>query len=90
MAHQEHPDDGMTLAGQNLPSPRTLTEDSGMSLTHAQHDAMLALGGTPSDDDFVTKNVLDELLSLELVYWREGELEFTKDGERVYKELAAG
>ena len=60
-----------------------------MSLTQAQHDAMLALGGTPSDDDFVTKNVLDELLSLELVYWREGELEFTRDGERLYNELTA-
>jgi len=61
-----------------------------MSLTEAQHDAILAIGGTPSDDDFITKNVLDELLSLELVHWREGELEFTRDGERVYRELAAG
>ena len=60
-----------------------------MSLTQAQNDAMLSIGGTPSDDDFVTKNVLDELLSLELVYWREGELEFTKDGERVYRDLIA-
>ena len=53
------------------------------------NDAMLTIGGTPSDDDFITKDVLDELLSLELVYWREGELEFTTDGERVFKELAA-
>jgi hypothetical protein len=60
-----------------------------MSLTQDQHDAMLALGGTPSDDDFVTKNVLDELLSLDLVYWREGELEFTKDGQRLYQDLTA-
>lgn len=60
-----------------------------MLLTQAQHDAMLALGGTPSDDDFVTKSILDELQSLELVHWREGELEFTKDGEKVYQELAA-
>jgi len=60
-----------------------------MPLTQALHDAMLTIGGTPSDDDFITKDVLDELLSLELVYWREGELEFTKDGEMVYKELAA-
>jgi hypothetical protein len=90
MAHQEHPDDGTTLVVNNLPNPRTLMEDSAMLLTQAQNDALLAIGGTPSDDDFVTKNVLDELLSLELVYWREGELEFTKGGERVYQELAAG
>jgi len=60
-----------------------------MSLTQALNDAILAIGGTPSDDDFITRDVLDELLSLELVYWREGELEFTKDGERVYQELTA-
>jgi hypothetical protein len=80
----------MTLAGDNFAIARTPTEDSGMLLTQAQNDAMLSLGGTPSDDDFITKNVLDELLSLELVYWRGDELEFTKDGERVCKELAAG
>ncbi len=90
VTHQEQPDDGMTLAGNNLSSPQTLTEVSAMWLTQAQHDAMLMIGGTPSEDDFVTKNVLDELLSLELVYWREGELELTEDGETVYKELVAG
>ena len=61
-----------------------------MWLTQAQHDAMLAIGGTPSEDDFFTKNVLDELQSLDLIQWREGELELTEDGERVFKELAAG
>ena len=60
-----------------------------MILSQAQHDAILALGNTASEQDFVTKEVLDELLSMELVNWRTPtELDFTAAGERVYKDLA--
>ena len=61
-----------------------------MTLSQAQHDAILALGNTDSEFEFVTKDVLDELLSMDLVHWRAPEeLDLTTAGERVYQELAA-
>jgi hypothetical protein len=61
-----------------------------MILSQAQRDAMLALGSTASEQDFVTKEVLDELLSMHLVYWRDpDDVEFTTTGEEIYRGLAA-
>jgi len=61
-----------------------------MNLSERQQEAILTLGNTASGHDFVVKEVLDELLSLELVYWRApDDVDFTKAGEEVYKEIAA-
>ena len=53
-----------------------------------QHDAMIQLGATPSGQDFVSPAVLEELLAMDLVYWRTLEgLDFTPMGERFFHEL---
>jgi hypothetical protein len=60
-----------------------------MNLSKAQRGAMLELGNSASGHDFVPPGVLEELLALELVYWRTPEdLDFTSAGEKVYHELA--
>jgi len=59
-----------------------------MNLTEAQTDALLELGESASGHDFMSRKVLGELLTLELVYWRKpDELDFTAAGEEVYDEL---
>jgi len=60
-----------------------------MNLSKAQRAAMLELGNTASGHDFVPPSVVEELLALELIYWRAPEdLDFTSAGEKVYQELA--
>jgi len=50
---------------------------------------MLKLGDSASGHEFLTPEVLNELLLLELVYWRAPDfLDFTPRGEKVYNELA--
>ena len=59
-----------------------------MNLSDPQRAAMLELGNTASGHAFVPAQVLEELLSLELVYWRApDDLDFTPVGEKVFKEL---
>ncbi len=49
---------------------------------------MLKLGNTASGHDFLTTEVLEELLSLGLVYWRARDsLNFTPVGEQVFDTL---
>jgi hypothetical protein len=60
-----------------------------MNLSESQRDAMLQLGETASGHDFIPPPVLEELLAMELVYWRgPDDLDFTSAGEKVYQELA--
>ena len=60
-----------------------------MNLTEAQTHAMLELGGTAEGHGFIPQRVLDQLLSYELIYWRNaGEVDFTPLGKEVYDELA--
>jgi hypothetical protein len=61
-----------------------------MNLTDAQRDAMLTLANTASGHDFVPQDVLDDLLTMGLVFWRTpDEVNLTPVGERVYQKLAA-
>lgn len=61
-----------------------------MNLTEAQVHAMLELGGSAEGHGFIPQRVLDELLSYELIYWRNpGEVDFTSAGKEVYDELAS-
>ncbi len=61
-----------------------------MNLSERQREAILGLGETASGHQFIPSQVLEELLSMELVYWRGPEdLDFTPAGEKVYNELAA-
>jgi hypothetical protein len=61
-----------------------------MNLSDSHREAILQLGNTPSGDDFLMTDVIEELLSLGLVYWRATDnLDFTPVGERVFKELDA-
>ena len=60
-----------------------------MNLSEPQRDAMLQLGETASGHDFISPQIVEELLAMELVYWRGPEdLDFTPAGEKVYQELA--
>jgi hypothetical protein len=60
-----------------------------MNLSDAQREAMVQFGNTASGHDFISSDILDELLALELVYWRAPEdLDFTPAGEKVWRELA--
>ena len=60
-----------------------------MNLSEPQQQAILQLGNSASGHDFVAPDVLDELLSMKLVYWRGfRDLDFTPEGEQVWKELA--
>jgi len=59
-----------------------------MDLTGAQKEALVELGESATGHDFMSKQVLKELLDLDLVYWRKpGELDFSPAGEQVYNEL---
>jgi hypothetical protein len=59
-----------------------------MDLTEQQSNALLALGESAVGHDFIEPGVLNELLELDLVYWRKpDELDFTAAGEAVYDEL---
>ena len=59
-----------------------------MNLSEPQRDAMLTLANTISGHDFVPQVILDDLLSIGLVYWRnEDQVDFTPAGEKVYQEL---
>jgi hypothetical protein len=61
-----------------------------MNLSDSHREAILQLGNTASGDDFLMTEVIEELLSLGLVYWRATDnLDFTPVGERVFKELGA-
>jgi hypothetical protein len=61
-----------------------------MTLSDAQQDALLTLANTASGHDFVPQTILDELVSMELVYWRTpDEVILTAAGERIYQKLAA-
>ena len=59
-----------------------------MNLSEPQRDAMLRLGDSASGHDFIPPTVLEELLSMKLVYWRAfRDLDFTPAGEQVWKKL---
>jgi hypothetical protein len=61
-----------------------------MKLTEPQRDALLTLANTTSGHDFVPQEVLEDLLSMELVFWRSpDEMNLTPAGEKVYQALAA-
>lgn len=61
-----------------------------MNLSVRQRDAMLKLGDPDSVFALVDPEIVNELLSLELVHYREsnGNLDFTDLGEEVYDDLA--
>lgn len=62
-----------------------------VDLSDRQRDAILKLGETASGHDFIEPDVLNELLALELVYWRgTDDLDFTKSGEELLNKLAGG
>jgi hypothetical protein len=62
----------------------------GVNLSERQGEAILQLGSTASGHDFIPPQVLEELLAMDLVYWRAPEdLDFTPTGLKVYQELAA-
>jgi len=59
-----------------------------MNLTEAQTDALVELGESATGHDFMSKQVLRDLLALNLVYWRNpDELDFSPAGEQIYDEL---
>ena len=66
-----------------------------MKLSERQREAMLKLGNTASGDYFILTEVLptevlEELLALELVFWRAPDnLDFTPVGEQVFDDLDA-
>jgi hypothetical protein len=61
-----------------------------MNLSESHREAILQLGNTASGHEFLMTEVMEELLSLGLVYWRAPDnLDFTPVGERVFKELEA-
>jgi len=60
-----------------------------MNLTKSQTDALLKLGESAAGHEFVKAPVLQELLALDLIYWRQAdEVDFTPAGEEVYDELS--
>lgn len=60
-----------------------------MNLTQSQINALLKLGESAGGHDFITQATLDQLLKLDLVYWRKpDEIDFTPAGEQVYNELS--
>lgn len=62
-----------------------------MDLSDRQREAILKPGETASGHDFIEPDILNELLALELVYWRGmDDLDFTKAGEELLNKLAGG
>lgn len=60
-----------------------------MHLSESHRDAMLTLANSTSGQDFVPQVVLDELISMKLVFWRNADqVDFTSFGEQVYQNLA--
>jgi hypothetical protein len=60
-----------------------------VNLSELQRASILQLGETASGHDFIDPSVVEDLLAMELVYWRTPEdLDFTPTGEKVYRELA--
>ena len=60
-----------------------------MNLSEAQTHAMLELGDSSEGHEFIPQRVLNELLSYDLIYWRNAdEVDFTPTGKEVYDELA--
>jgi len=66
-----------------------------VKLSERKREAMLKLGNTASGDYFILTEVLptevlEELLALELVFWRAPDnLDFTPVGEQVFDDLDA-
>ena len=61
-----------------------------MKLSQMQAETLMQLGNPDTVDGVVDFGVLNELMSLGLVYWRKDHnLEITALGEQVYDELVA-
>jgi hypothetical protein len=59
-----------------------------MELTEHQKEALLKLGDSAAGHAFIEPGVIEELLALNLIYWRrEEELDFTSVGEKAYNGL---
>ena len=59
-----------------------------MNLTEPQAQAMIELGQSSEGHGFIPQRILNELLSYELIYWRNtDEVDFTAVGKEVYDEL---
>ncbi len=59
-----------------------------VNLSEPQRDAMLQLGETPSGHSFIPPEILEELLTMDLVYWwTPKDLDFTLAGKKVFDEL---
>lgn len=59
-----------------------------MNLTKSQMDALVKLGESAAGHEFIKAPVLEQLLALDLIYWRHAdEVDFTPVGEQVYDEL---
>jgi hypothetical protein len=59
-----------------------------MNLSKLQREAILQVGNTASGHEFLTTEVLEELLAMGLIYWRAPDnLDFTPVGEKVFDEL---
>jgi hypothetical protein len=60
-----------------------------MHLSESQRDAMLTLANSTAGQDFVPQVVLDDLISMKLVFWRSpDQVGLTPSGEQVYQGLA--
>jgi hypothetical protein len=61
-----------------------------MNLSEQHRDALLTLANTVSGHDYVAQEVLDELVSMGLVFWRSpDEVALTSVGEKIYERVAA-
>ncbi len=77
----------MTRISREIQPPEP--EEREVNLSEPQRDAMLQLGETPSGHSFISPEVLEELLAMDLVYWwTPKDLDFTLAGKKVFNELA--
>jgi hypothetical protein len=76
-------------AGAGIAVERTANEGQEMNLTEPQRNALLKLGESASDHEFIDVEVLKELLAFDLVYWRWADgFDFSSTDESVYDVLA--
>jgi hypothetical protein len=73
-----------TIAEIHPPDPK----EREVNLSEAQRDAMRELGETPSGHSFISPEVVEELLTMDLVYWwTPDDFDFTLAGKKVLNEM---
>lgn len=58
-----------------------------MDLTEAQKNVMLQIGDSESDCEAIPKEVLEQLIELNLVWRTDNRMDFTDAGEALFDEL---